>query len=382
MAYQKFCRACGADISSKRLDARYCSEKCSKRFRRRRAKSAAPSAHPKRTLGDQQYHTLPHSPDKGGLGRTHKPSRTEKIADKVISKTIDVLANLSEAKLKEKILINSKNTQSSSETVSSAHDSPDTKQDQQQTVYHEPLIIRTGEEIAQAPTYHKLSLPPRWANFLGDVPIPHLKMLVWGANGSGKSSWAMRFLRVMDEYSFPNSVSIYCSAEEDIEGATIQHRQKLIGITKARFINRLPHNALEWHNTMISSYPDQPENNYYRHVLVIDSISVLGISPYYFDDLLREAAEPSFPFNVGNFLARKTTQVFIAHATKDGREYIGASDWAHEVDMVIECSKVSGRGQAIIRKNRFAAADGRGAIGTTMDIWQAPKPNLVAQQTK
>ena len=132
-------------------------------------------------------------------------------------------------------------------------------------------------------------------------------------------------------------------------------------------------NTKEWKDVLSDSYQkDDKKRRYYRRVLVLDSMSVLDITPQYFEDAYdyhRQRGLPEEKLAVWNLLAHQSGRIYIAHATKDGKEYIGASDWAHDVDMVIECAKSSGRGQAIIRKNRFTASDGRGSIGSTMDIW-------------
>lgn len=183
----------------------------------------------------------------------------------------------------------------------------------------------------------------------------------------------MRFLRILDEYAYRTPVSVYCSAEEDVDGATVQHRQQLTGLTTSRFINRLPMNTKEWKEVLWDSYQKEDTKQwYYRTILVLDSMSVLDITPKYFGDeynYRRQRGLSEGKLVLWNHLAHRSGRIYIAHATKDGKEYIGASDWAHDVDIVIECAKTSGRGQAIIRKNRFTAQDGRGSIDSTMNIW-------------
>jgi hypothetical protein len=387
MASINYCRSCGVDISSHRSDSLYCGEKCSKRYRRLVQKGLARPARVQQFqhgLHDRHRPAHHRSPDKVGQVRTTKRSNANKLSDALIQTSVKTAGNIIQTTavgLLNKHLgitpvqpIPTHQGQHQGQRLLSDGTSTSSAPDKQVfSPTRVPLVIRSGEELAARPAFNRLNLPEEWSQFLGDIPLPPFTMLVWGMNGSGKSSWSMRFLRILDEYSYRTPASVYCSAEEDVDGATVQHRQQLTGLTTSRFINRLPVNSKEWKQVLWDS--DQKEDNpqwYYRNVLVLDSMSVLEITPQYFGDEYdrrRQRGLPEEKLFVWDYLAHHSGRIYIAHATKDGREYIGASDWAHDVDIVIECVKSSGRGQAIIRKNRFIAADGRGSIGSTMNIW-------------
>jgi len=389
MATTNYCRSCGVDISSQRSDSLYCGEKCSKRYRRRVQKGLSRPARAQQFhhgLRDRQRVEYHHSPDKVGQVRTTKRSKADKLSDALIQTGVKTAGNIIQATAvglvnkhlgivsaaPPKLLQAQHYVQQQGQGLLSDGASPSSAA-QLPSSTRIPLVIRSGEELAARPAFQRLNLPEEWSQFLGDLPLPPFTMLVWGMNGSGKSSWSMRFLRTIDEYSYQAPISVYCSAEEDVDGATVQHRQQLTGLTTSRFINRLPMNTKEWKDVLSDSYQkDDKKRRYYRRVLVLDSMSVLDITPQYFEDAYdyhRQRGLPEEKLAVWNLLAHQSGRIYIAHATKDGKEYIGASDWAHDVDMVIECAKSSGRGQAIIRKNRFTASDGRGSIGSTMNIW-------------
>ena len=58
-------------------------------------------------------------------------------------------------------------------------------------------------------------------------------------------------------------------------------------------------------------------------------------------------------------LAECTSLIWITHAQKDGRGYIGESSGAHEADIVVRCDE----GEATTLKNRF------GPAGTSFTIF-------------
>ncbi len=385
MAHTNYCRSCGVDISSQRSDSLYCGEKCSKRYRRRVQKGLSRPTRAQQFhhgLRDRQRVEYHRSPDKVGQVRTTKRSKADKLSDALIQTGVKTMGNILETASigilnkrfgiapVQPIPTHQHQGQRLLSDGASASSSP---VQQLPSPTRVPLVIRSGEELAARPAFQRLNLPEEWSQFLGDLPLPPFTMLVWGMNGSGKSSWSMRFLRTIDEYSYQAPVSVYCSAEEDVDGATVQHRQQLTGLTTSRFINRLPMNTKEWKDVLSDSYQkDDNKRRYYRRVLVLDSMSVLDITPQYFEDAYdyhRQRGLPEEKLAVWDYLAHRSGRIYIAHATKDGKEYIGASDWAHDVDIVIECVKSSGRGQAIIRKNRFIAPDGRGSIDSRMNIW-------------
>ena len=51
-------------------------------------------------------------------------------------------------------------------------------------------------------------------------------------------------------------------------------------------------------------------------------------------------------------MAEQTSLIWITHAQKDGKAYLGESSWAQEADIVVRCDE----GQAVTQKNRFGVA--------------------------
>jgi len=117
-------------------------------------------------------------------------------------------------------------------------------------------------------------------------------------------------------------------------------------------VRRLPNNK-EWQDLFLIN--QQPNACEYKNVLY-DSISVLDITPNYPNNLAKKLAYSAFSAQVNH--------IFISHAQKDGKSYLGPSIWGHDVDIIIRVQS----GQAIIEKNRFAT-DVSGQIGATYQIF-------------
>ncbi|GAB2954993.1 hypothetical protein GCM10027048_20750 [Hymenobacter coalescens] len=94
--------------------------------------------------------------------------------------------------------------------------------------------------------------------------------------------------------------------------------------------------------------------NYYT--VVYDSITMLGLHPFYVKATAADCQLPAFNELISH--------IFISHAHKDGKEYRGDGSWGHEVDIIIRCRE----GVAEIQKNRFATAE-QGRIGNTIKIY-------------
>lgn len=196
-----------------------------------------------------------------------------------------------------------------------------------------------------------LLLPEDFREFIGDLRSP-FKMLVWGMPGQGKSTFCLKLSNAL----VANGKLIYVSAEENPTGPTYLSKVKRTidpkSLADIMVLNRLP-NSMEWKNLLLplvnAHIPD------YKHVLY-DSSSVLDINPDYPTTIAKEIEYPLFETAVNH--------IFISHAQKDGKTYIGPSTLGHDVDIVIKVDN----GEAIIEKNRYAA-ESFGLIGATLKIF-------------
>ena len=196
----------------------------------------------------------------------------------------------------------------------------------------------------------RIELPGALQSFLGELYFP-FKMLVWGTAGQGKSTFCMQLTNALTNYP----KLIYISGEEDPYGPTfIDKVNRTISkgsFDKMRVLNRLP-NITEWQGLM--KYENgQPV---FRHILY-DSVSVLDITPEYPRVLALNQALSFFDTHVNH--------IFIAHAQKDGKSYLGPSMWGHDVDIIVKVHN----GVAFIEKNRFATST-NGLIGSTYNIFE------------
>jgi len=127
---------------------------------------------------------------------------------------------------------------------------------------------------------------------------------VWGQPGSGKSTWATRYIN-----GIPGPV-LYYSAEEKL-GPTLAARLERCGVKRADF-----------HIIGQGSIDDLCEMSRLKHTtaLVIDSIAMTSIQPTDLRRLL-EAASVS-------------VLVYVMHSTKDGQA-AGSNAYLHEADVVV-----------------------------------------------
>lgn len=157
-----------------------------------------------------------------------------------------------------------------------------------------------------------LPLPHEWRRFLGDLPrLQQWTMFVYGPPFGGKSSFLLKFSRVLAYYG----KVLYVNAEENTKGGTIQNKARLLQILSDK-IYFLDDDTLE-------SIREELGAGEYQYC-VIDSISemantmneTLGII-----DIRKEFPDISF--------------IFISHADKSEKTYLGPSKLKHKVDIAL-----------------------------------------------
>ncbi len=213
---------------------------------------------------------------------------------------------------------------------------------------NQPLRIRTADRIAHEKPSPSLDFSALFRDFLGEV-APPFKMLLWGQAGSGKSTFSKRLLDELNVH-FP---TVYISAEEALDSTTLKSRirRTMKRANKTAIIDRLPEGFDEWRSVLLTE-------DALRQAVVFDTLTKLGITPFYWDaeyERLRACLEREGSTDELFFLDMvydMTSLIWITHAYKDGKDYIGHSSWAHEADIVVRCEE----GRAITIKNRFGEA--------------------------
>ena len=145
---------------------------------------------------------------------------------------------------------------------------------------------------------------------------------------------------------------VYIAGEEALYSPTLLDKQRRT-LTKANaerchFINRLPKSTDEWQGVLQIGHPLRPAGS---KVVFYDSVTKLGITPFYVDAVAHDFQLPDF--------AKRRSHLFITHAHKDGKQYRGDGSWGHEVDIIIRVEK----GIATTEKNRF------GEVGRTLTVF-------------
>ena len=201
-------------------------------------------------------------------------------------------------------------------------------------------------------------MPEVWRDLLGEITHP-FKMLVWGLPGSGKSTFALKLLDVLNT----TTPTLYVSGEEALDSATLisrvrrtmQHPQHTL------MIDRVPESVEDWYSV---GWVEQAEK--FRRAVAFDSLTALGLTPFHHRDSLQTLLDESRQKSIGFtrlatllLMSEQTSLVWITHAQKDGKAYLGESSWAHEADIVVRCDE----GQATTLKNRF------GTSGSTLTIF-------------
>jgi len=202
-----------------------------------------------------------------------------------------------------------------------------------------------------------LALPEDWALFLGKLPrYDQWKMIVHGGSFSGKSSWALVLAGMLSRYG----KVLYGNFEESVNGGSIQNKLNSLGLRNAN-IEFLKPNTLENFTRSLD------EGNF--KFAIIDSLSVLGNN--------RKEILESF-----NIYKRypKVSFIYLLHADKLEKTYIGPSAFKHNVDIAIELIETI----AISRKNRYK--DGGSRIYTQFDTFKKkiikplPKGNIYEKE--
>lgn len=320
MAHEKKCPVCQKTYWGN-LNKLFCSDGCRKYAKRHPEKVSVSSSQINPVLGQG----IVLHPVSSGKARTN----TSGVLNHAAKKMIDVLAH----KLME----------------SGGKSSTPNKQ-----LPQKPLVVGSLNMISaigNISRYGKnIDLPEAFQAFLGQLYFP-FKMLVWGTAGQGKSTFCMQFAEALTAYP----QLIYISGEEDPYGPTflskVNRSLSKESLHKMKVLNRLP-NIREWQGLM--KYENgQPV---FRHVLY-DSVSVLDITPEYPRIVARN--------QVLSFFDTHVNHIFITHAQKDGKTYLGPSMWGHDVDIIVKVHN----GVAYIEKNRFATSTA-GLIGSTYNIFE------------
>jgi predicted ATP-dependent serine protease len=159
--------------------------------------------------------------------------------------------------------------------------------------------------------------------FLGDfVKNERISLAVYGAPGSGKSSFLLSFANTISK---KGSKSLYIAAEEGRKSATFRKKLEIFSITN-------PFLFFEDKLTV-------PE--------IIEKVSDLGVKNLFIDSVSSMRLKPS----EGRYIKDKLNAGFVAfllHSTKDGK-YKGGTDWIHDCDVEIKAET----GIARTIKNRY-----------------------------
>jgi adenosyl cobinamide kinase/adenosyl cobinamide phosphate guanylyltransferase len=168
-----------------------------------------------------------------------------------------------------------------------------------------------------------LKLPTKYKNLIGKVPV-NFRMLLWGAPGMGKSSFALMLANDIGK-----SIKVlFVSAEESLNSATLTNRIKRFK-TNSRNLLFNDSNNVQTIERIINTYNPK--------FVVIDSVNVIEGKVEAVLELMQKFTDVGF--------------IVIAQATKDHKKYSGISALAHAVDIVIN---VDG-GKAESQKNRYSA---------------------------
>ncbi len=183
-----------------------------------------------------------------------------------------------------------------------------------------------------------LALPPPFGAWLGEIG-PATSIFIWGDAGAGKTTLAMDLLGMIASVAGP---VLFVSVEEGI-GLTLQMK-----------IERLQLGAIDHYDITDSWEPDALKTHVlergYRGVL-LDTVS--AADPW--------AARPTLAF-LKWAKAHDVVFIFIAHARKDLRTYLGTPALAERADVIIRCNieKHNFGGKiAEVLKNPYAATPKR-----------------------
>ena len=174
--------------------------------------------------------------------------------------------------------------------------------------------------------FDSIDLPGPYGQVLGPIG-PAAYLLVWGARGSGKSTFCVGLAAAWAEAHGPAELV----AIEEGPGPALQDKIQRLGIGRADLGIRRTSDVQE----LITLAGE-------TSLTVVDSISEAGLGT---DEVaaLREAYKDA-----------GTGLVVVAHALKTAGDYKGPSEWGHGVDIELQIYEEGGKSVAETRKNRFA----------------------------
>lgn len=174
--------------------------------------------------------------------------------------------------------------------------------------------------------YVPLRFPEDYAKFYGGLPADsQWKMLIHGGSFSGKSSHTLDFANVLTRFGNV----LYGNFEESTRGGSIQNKLRTMKI-RSDNISFLEPNT--WEN-----FIEQLQTGKFTYA-IIDSLSVVGDSRS--SVLEKFSVYKNYP---------NVSFIYLLHADKTEKTYIGPSALKHNTDAVTEIID----GIAYSRKNRF-----------------------------
>lgn len=380
---KRTCITCGEDISHKRIDARFCTDACRKYFARHgsRIPERPRVADPEDLAAGLIVPNRPVLPGLSGAESADKPDKPGQV--RTISQDSSPPAArsgmASAAKVMESAYRKSGDAKEAfalgvasvglgaldkflDRRFSSAAGSdprnvaPSIRMDSAPPKEEEKLEVLAPGDLQPLTEEKRVFRDDAWCDFLGQIATP-FKLLVWGLPGSGKSIFALRFINALSS----ELTCLYIADEEAPQSVTFRSRLKptIPGDRELSIIPRLPRSGLEWADVLGSGWSA-------RDVVVYDSITTMNLTPSAVDDAIATALEEfkrelqttgrhlNEAIRLTDFKI-KTSNVWIAHAQKDGRTYLGDAAWAHDADIVIRCDG----GMATTLKNRYGQSGRR-----------------------
>lgn len=169
-------------------------------------------------------------------------------------------------------------------------------------------------------------------DMFGQLPL-HLRILLFGRYGSGKSSFALKLAESISSVSW-RGTTIYVCAEEGSESATMQQKleEQNIESDSIVFVDTL--------EDMLMAIRELNARN-----VVVDSINRLHLNVTQVTELYDKI---------------KGIFILVAHSTK-ALDFKGESGFAHDADIVA----MMDRGNLSFEKNRF------NSISKTYRVWKA-----------
>lgn len=188
-----------------------------------------------------------------------------------------------------------------------------------------PSVPRQRITFAELPNLSKeaLPLPTRWRQFLHGIPAKH-SMVIWGREGSGKSTLSMEWAEVLATF-VDGATVLYATSEEDPTAGPMGERSAL---TRAYSANVVVEEVRR-----LADLDALLSNEHYDFV-VVDSLTRMQAKDA--DAIALQIRHP------------QTSFAFVKHATSDGERPVG-KELQYDVDTVIRVKD----GLATTLKNRF-----------------------------